>query len=40
VICEGQGIPLAVTLTAANRNDVTELIPLVDPPVQTVTCSS
>jgi transposase len=30
VICEGQGIPLAVTLTAANRNDITELIPLVD----------
>jgi transposase len=30
LICEGQGIPLAVTLTAANRNDVTELIPLVD----------
>jgi transposase len=30
VICEGQGIPLAMTLTAANRNDITELIPLVD----------
>lgn len=30
MICEGQGIPLAVTLTAANRNDITELIPLVD----------
>jgi hypothetical protein len=30
VICEGQGIPLAATLTAGNRNDITELIPLVD----------
>lgn len=30
VICDGQGIPLAVTLTAANRNDITELLPLVD----------
>jgi transposase len=30
VICEGQGIPLAVTLTAANRNDITELLALVD----------
>jgi transposase len=30
VICEGQGIPLALTLTAANRNDITELLPLVD----------
>ena len=30
VICEGQGIPLAVTLTAANRNDISELIALVD----------
>ncbi len=30
VICEGRGIPLGVTLTAANRNDITELLPLVD----------
>jgi transposase len=30
VICDGQGIPLAVTLTAGNRNDITELIGLVD----------
>ena len=30
VICEGQGIPLAATLSAANRNDITELIGLVD----------
>ena len=30
MICDGQGIPLAATLTAANRNDITELIPLVD----------
>ena len=30
MICAGQGIPLAVTLTAANRNDITELLPLVD----------
>jgi IS5 family transposase len=36
VICDGQGIPLAATLTAANRNDITELIPLVDrvPPTE------
>lgn len=27
---QGMGIPLAVTLTAANCNDITELIPLVD----------
>ncbi len=30
VICDGQGIPLAATLTAGNRHDVTQLIPLVD----------
>jgi hypothetical protein len=30
VICDGRGTPLAVTLTAANRNDITELMPLVD----------
>ncbi len=30
MICDGQGIPLAATLTAGNRHDITELIPLVD----------
>lgn len=32
----GRGVPLAVSLTGANRNDITELIPLVDaiPPVR------
>jgi transposase len=30
VICDGQGTPLACTLTAANRNDITELLALVD----------
>jgi len=30
VICDGQGTPLAATLTAGNRHDITELIPLVD----------
>src|ERR1700683_2664258 len=30
VICEGKGVPLAVTLTAGNRNDITELLALVD----------
>jgi len=30
LICDGQGIPLAVTLTAGNRNDITELLSLVD----------
>ena len=36
LICDGGGIPLAVTLTGGNRNDVTQLIPLVDavPPVR------
>ena len=35
VICAGNGVPLAATVTAANRNDITELIGLVDrvPPV-------
>jgi IS5 family transposase len=27
---DGRGTPLAATLTAANRNDITEMIPLVD----------
>jgi transposase len=30
LICDGQGIPLAVTLTAGNRHDITELLALVD----------
>ena len=30
MICDGQGIPLAVTLTAGNRHDITELLALVD----------
>jgi hypothetical protein len=30
LICDGGGIPLAVTLTGGNRNDITQLIPLVD----------
>jgi len=36
VIVEAHGIPLAVTLTGANRNDVTQLIPLIQavPPIR------
>src|SRR5882757_2745441 len=36
LIVEAHGIPLAVTLTGGNRNDVTQLIPLVQavPPVR------
>jgi len=36
LICDGNGIPLAVTLTGGNRNDVTQLMPLIDavPPVR------
>ncbi|MFF8867559.1 transposase [Streptomyces sp. NPDC015139] len=30
VIVDGQGIPLAVSLTGGNRNDVTQLLPLLD----------
>ncbi|MFD5156102.1 transposase [Streptomyces mutabilis] len=30
LIGDGQGIPLAVTLTGGNRNDVTQLLPLLD----------
>ncbi len=30
VVTDAQGIPLAATITAANRHDVTQLIPLVD----------
>ncbi|WP_407555473.1 IS5 family transposase [Streptomyces sp. Pv4-95] len=35
VLPAGQGIPLAVSLTGGNRNDVTQLVPLLDkvPPV-------
>jgi hypothetical protein len=36
LLTDGNGIPLAVTLTGGNRNDVTQLIPLPDavPPVR------
>jgi transposase len=36
IITDGNGIPLAVTVTGANQHDVTQLIPLVDaiPPVR------
>jgi len=36
VITEGHGIPLQVSLTGGNRNDVTQLMPLIDalPPVR------
>jgi transposase len=36
LICDGQGIPLAIRLTGANRNDSQEALPLVDsiPPLQ------
>jgi len=36
IVTDGQGIPLAFTVTGANRHDVTQLIPLVDaiPPVR------
>jgi transposase len=36
VIVEGHGIPLAATLTGGNRNDVTQLIPLIQavPPIR------
>jgi transposase len=30
LICDAQGIPLAVSLTAGNAHDVTQLLPLVD----------
>jgi transposase len=35
LLTDGHGIPMAVSLTAANRHDVTQLLPLVDavPPV-------
>jgi hypothetical protein len=31
VITEAHGIPLAVSLTGSNRNDVTQLMPLICP---------
>jgi DDE family transposase len=36
LVCDGQGIPLAVQLTGANRNDSQQALPLVDsiPPLQ------
>lgn len=36
LISDGNGIPLALTLTGGNRNDVTQLMPLIDavPPVR------
>jgi transposase len=36
VITDGKGIPLAVTLTGGNRNDITQLLPLIEaiPPVR------
>ncbi|SFT37290.1 Transposase DDE domain-containing protein [Actinopolyspora lacussalsi subsp. righensis] len=36
LICDGGGIPLAVTLTSGNRHDITQLLPLVEaiPPVR------
>ncbi len=36
LICDAGGIPLVVSLTGGNRNDVTQLIPLVDavPPIR------
>jgi transposase len=30
VVTDGQGIPLTVSLTGENRNDITQLLPLVD----------
>jgi transposase len=35
LITDAHGIPLAITITAANRNDITQLLPLVDaiPPI-------
>ncbi|MCW2530566.1 MAG: hypothetical protein JWP62_136 [Blastococcus sp.] len=30
LICDAAGIPLAVTLTGGNRNDITQLIPLLE----------
>ncbi len=30
LLVDGSGVPLAVTLTGGNRNDVTQLLPLID----------
>lgn len=30
MICDGRGVPLVVIVTGGNRNDVTQLLPLVD----------
>ncbi|MFJ8113362.1 transposase [Streptomyces sp. NPDC096132] len=30
IITDGQNIPLAVSLTGGNRNDITQLLPLLD----------
>ena len=30
LLCDGAGIPLAISLTGGQRNDVTQLLPLVD----------
>ncbi len=30
LICDSTGVPLAITLTGGHRNDVTQLLPLVD----------
>ncbi|MBW8797495.1 MAG: transposase [Streptomyces sp.] len=32
ILTDAQGIPLAVSLTGGNRNDVTQLLPLLDKP--------
>ena len=36
MITDGKGIPLAVTLTGGNRNDVTQLVPLLQAVVFTI----
>ncbi|SFT75446.1 Transposase DDE domain-containing protein [Actinopolyspora lacussalsi subsp. righensis] len=30
LICDGGGVPLAITLTGGNRNDMTQLLPVVE----------
>ena len=30
LLCDRRGVPLAITLTGGQRNDVTQLLPLVD----------
>ncbi|MFE2595479.1 IS5 family transposase [Streptomyces sp. NPDC059396] len=34
VIVDAHGIPLAATVTGGNRNDVTQLLPLIPPPIR------